>query len=188
MSVAAVPRSMVPLPSPLAPAPGGAPQGSVAGGGDRRRTRGAGRRPPRPVPLRLLEGGRGDTRHCGALPRIEAGAATVRRASAASVVTSQLRPALAARLCAALLTLAALAALWFGAGALRGLRAAPAPARLRGSAPVRGGYRYLVRPGDTLWSIAVRIEPQADPRPLVDELAGQLHGQILQPGDVLVVP
>ncbi|HTX01217.1 MAG TPA: LysM peptidoglycan-binding domain-containing protein, partial [Acidimicrobiales bacterium] len=84
---------------------------------------------------------------------------------------------------AAVLTVAALAGVWIGAGALR--RAdATTPVRLAGSTPVAGGYRYVVQPGDTLWSIALQVEPGADPRPLVGELEGQLRGATLQPGDV----
>jgi Tfp pilus assembly protein FimV len=87
-----------------------------------------------------------------------------------------------------LLTLAGLGGLWLGAGALRSADGAPAPIRLAGTTPVAGGYRYVVQPGDSLWSIAVRVEPDGDPRPLVDELEAQLHGATPQPGNVLVLP
>ena len=44
---------------------------------------------------------------------------------------------------------------------------------------------YVVQPGDTLWSIAHRIEPQADPRDVVDHLV-ELNGSgALQPGQRL---
>ncbi len=49
---------------------------------------------------------------------------------------------------------------------------------------------YVVRSGDTLWSIAVRFGGQgADPRPLVDGIvsANHLAGPIL-PGQTLRVP
>jgi nucleoid-associated protein YgaU len=49
---------------------------------------------------------------------------------------------------------------------------------------------YTVRPGDTLWSIAVRFGGrEADPRPLVDGIveANHLAGPIL-PGQTLQVP
>jgi nucleoid-associated protein YgaU len=48
---------------------------------------------------------------------------------------------------------------------------------------------YVVRQGDTLWSIARRLSPDGDPRPLVDSLSadnGVSAGE-LQPGQVLVV-
>jgi Tfp pilus assembly protein FimV len=45
-----------------------------------------------------------------------------------------------------------------------------------------------VRPGDTLWAIAVRLAPDEDPRPLVDELMAARDGAPLEPGEVIVVP
>ena len=50
--------------------------------------------------------------------------------------------------------------------------------------------RYVVRPGDTLWSIASRGTPGADPRPLVDaiEAANHLDPGSLVPGQTLLVP
>jgi LysM repeat protein len=47
---------------------------------------------------------------------------------------------------------------------------------------------YVVRPGDTLWSIARRVEPNADIRPLVDRLDAQLGGATLYPGEPLAIP
>ncbi|HYA45040.1 MAG TPA: LysM peptidoglycan-binding domain-containing protein [Acidimicrobiales bacterium] len=47
---------------------------------------------------------------------------------------------------------------------------------------------YVARPGDTVWSIAVRYVGGGDPRPLVDKLERELGGAVLQPGDELVVP
>jgi len=50
---------------------------------------------------------------------------------------------------------------------------------------------YVVRPGDTLWGIALRIGgADSDPRPLVAELASMNHvadGAIV-PGERLVLP
>jgi len=84
-------------------------------------------------------------------------------------------------------TLAVLTSVWFGAGALASLRH-PALTVIPGSVKVPGGYRYLARPGDTLWSIASRLQPGADPRPLVARLEQQLHGGQLVAGDQLVLP
>ncbi len=53
---------------------------------------------------------------------------------------------------------------------------------------VRGGYMYLARPGDTLWSIASKLEPGGDPRILVAQLEQQLHGGELVAGDELKLP
>jgi Tfp pilus assembly protein FimV len=46
----------------------------------------------------------------------------------------------------------------------------------------------VVKPGDTLWSIASRLEPSGDPRPLVAQLQSELHGATLDPGARLVLP
>src|SRR5262245_42602808 len=40
--------------------------------------------------------------------------------------------------------------------------------------------RVIVQPGDTLWSIARRVQPSGDVRPLVDKLDAQRHGRALQ--------
>jgi nucleoid-associated protein YgaU len=48
--------------------------------------------------------------------------------------------------------------------------------------------RHVVQPGDTLWSIAERLEPGRDPRPIVDELAAAHGDDQLVPGEVIVRP
>jgi hypothetical protein len=55
-----------------------------------------------------------------------------------------------------------------------------------GAAP--GGLVLVVQPGDTLWSIAQRLDPGRDPRPLVDALARANGGTALQAGQRIVVP
>jgi nucleoid-associated protein YgaU len=60
-----------------------------------------------------------------------------------------------------------------------------------GSEPVRvSSMSYLVRPGDTLWSIAERVSPGEDPRPLVDAIfaANRVEVGALVPGTTLVIP
>ena len=60
-----------------------------------------------------------------------------------------------------------------------GSLASPEPA-----SPVLIGERsYVVQPGDTLWSIARWLQPQGDPRPLVDRLAAAHHGFPLRVGE-----
>jgi hypothetical protein len=55
-------------------------------------------------------------------------------------------------------------------------RPAAAPsARLEGDV-------YVVRAGDSLWSIANAVAPDADPRPVVDELSRRAGGPALRPG------
>jgi nucleoid-associated protein YgaU len=49
---------------------------------------------------------------------------------------------------------------------------------------------YVVRGGDTLWSIAGRVAPDADPRAVVDALvrANHLRDAAISPGQTLRVP
>jgi nucleoid-associated protein YgaU len=98
------------------------------------------------------------------------------------------RPAPVRRLLPGVVLAGALAGTWLGAGALTGSRPAPtAGAHVAGASLARGQH-YVVRAGDTLWTIALRLDPAGDPRPLVDELAAELPGGALQPGEVLTLP
>lgn len=47
---------------------------------------------------------------------------------------------------------------------------------------------YVVAEGDTLWSIARRLQPTGDIRPLVDALSTARHGRPLQVGEPIVMP
>ena len=80
------------------------------------------------------------------------------------------------------LILAAIGAAW-AAPALGGLRLGDQPV------PV-ARTTYVVREGDTLWSIAKRLSPGHDPRPAVDALqtANAVDPGMLVPGSTLVVP
>lgn len=49
------------------------------------------------------------------------------------------------------------------------------------------GATYVVRPGDTLWAIARRIQPAGDVRPLVARLARANGGPAIVPGQRLVL-
>lgn len=51
-------------------------------------------------------------------------------------------------------------------------------------------HRYVVRPGDSLWSIASRIQRGSDPRELMDaiESANHVDPGALHPGQTLLVP
>jgi hypothetical protein len=51
-----------------------------------------------------------------------------------------------------------------------------------------GPVEYTVQPGDSLWSIAQRVDPAADPRPLVAKLASQTGSDRVVPGERIVLP
>jgi len=59
-----------------------------------------------------------------------------------------------------------------------------------GSPPRRAERVYVVRSGDTLWSIAEQAGEGADPRPLVDAIAERngIDPGALVPGETLVIP
>jgi hypothetical protein len=79
--------------------------------------------------------------------------------------------------------LVALALPWSGTG---GSLATPGPA-LAGER-VAPHTSYVVQPGDTLWSIAVRLDPSGDPRPTVAKLEAEVGGDGVVPGEQLVLP
>ena len=58
-----------------------------------------------------------------------------------------------------------------------------APTALR-----RAASGYVVQPGDTLWSIARRLQPDGDVRPLVDQLVDLNGGTDLAVGQRLPIP
>ena len=59
-----------------------------------------------------------------------------------------------------------------------------------GSAPVEisAGDTYTVKAGDTLWSIAERLDPSADPRPMVAELAKETGSDTVYAGETITIP
>jgi LysM repeat protein len=59
-----------------------------------------------------------------------------------------------------------------------------------GGAAARPARTYVIRPGDTLWSIARRTSPSTDPRLLVGAIraANDLDPAALVPGQQLVIP
>ena len=84
---------------------------------------------------------------------------------------------------AAALILAQLVQAGIGGGPLTATGAAAGPGMVRA-----GAAEYVVRRGDTLWSIAASLEPGRDPRPMVDALAHEIGGSALYPGEAIAVP
>jgi hypothetical protein len=46
--------------------------------------------------------------------------------------------------------------------------------------------RYVVQPGDSLWTVAGQVAPDEDPRPVMDALAEARHDAPLLPGETIV--
>ena len=59
-----------------------------------------------------------------------------------------------------------------------------------GGPPLVPARTYVVQPGDTLWAIAARVEPGADPRLVVEDLSrgNALEDGGLVPGQVIQFP
>jgi nucleoid-associated protein YgaU len=94
------------------------------------------------------------------------------------------------RLAALLMAVALFAAAATAGRALLGAAMSVEPSSPRPvDAPVssQSGQTYVVRPGDTLWSIAAAIAPDSDPRPVVDALRDANGGPELRVGERIVV-
>lgn len=68
------------------------------------------------------------------------------------------------------------------------LGGSPAAAHPQVSAGTVGGTVYVVRPGDTLWSIASRFDGGGDPRPMAKALARETGSAAIVPGEHLTIP
>jgi hypothetical protein len=71
------------------------------------------------------------------------------------------------------------------------LVAAHAGEALGGSPLTSSGARphlvtHVVAPGDTLWKIAGELDPNADPRAIVDDLVEARHTTALTPGETII--
>ncbi|MFM7617912.1 MAG: LysM peptidoglycan-binding domain-containing protein [Actinomycetes bacterium] len=55
------------------------------------------------------------------------------------------------------------------------------------ASPERRPAAVTVQAGDSLWSIAERVAPGEDPRPIVDRLQARLGSTVLQPGQRIVL-
>ena len=87
--------------------------------------------------------------------------------------TYRRRRLLAVGMVFAMLLLAKALVGWLGAGPL----SAPGPAAGVDAQPVATSV-YVARSGDTLWSIARRLQPEGDVRPLVQHLDAQVDGPL----------
>jgi hypothetical protein len=47
---------------------------------------------------------------------------------------------------------------------------------------------WVVKPGDTIWSIATSLDRHGDVRPLVDRLSKEVGGAPLYPGETIAIP
>lgn len=125
-----------------------------------------GQRPPARPQLRLLPGG-----------LAEGG-----RPSSPTLPWSAITAVVAAVVVAVALAVAV------GAGAFASLAPPAAPAAAPGAVAASSSGTVVVEPGDTLWSIARRLQPSGDLRPLVQRLIERNGSAAIQPGDVIALP
>lgn len=71
------------------------------------------------------------------------------------------------------------------AGAALGGSSLATPERSTTSASSASVRHTVVRPGDSLWSVASRLAPGSDPRPVVDALSDARDGAPLVPGETV---
>ncbi len=85
---------------------------------------------------------------------------------------------------ARLLVLLVVAAAVVVLGPWRAIASAP-----EGAAP-QGWSTVMVQPGDTLWTLAERVDPAGDPRVVVAQIkqANALSSSSITPGQVLAIP
>lgn len=127
---------------------------------------------PRPRP-RAAAAGVVSSRAIGPAPRVAARTYRRRRAVAAGLVVS-------------VLVMVRVALGLLGGEALPASER-PAPGAGPGAGP-EVGIVHVVQPGDTFWSLATRIDPQADPRPLVDRLVAAHGSPTLVVGERILLP
>jgi hypothetical protein len=71
------------------------------------------------------------------------------------------------------------------AGAALGGNTPSAPERHPAHSGQVQGATTVVQPGDSLWTVAERLAPDNDPRPVVDALSAARHGTELTPGETI---
>jgi hypothetical protein len=152
-------------------------------------TRVDGRRSRNGVVLQLVDGGYG-RRHSPSIDpdaRPTAGGSPVlARVPDPARLRTRRRPSAAVRLRRTLLAASGLLVIGLALplGGAGGHSHASGPALAETTHPIE----YTVQPGDTLWSIAVAVDPSADPRPLVATFASQTGSYTVEPGERIAVP
>lgn len=68
------------------------------------------------------------------------------------------------------------------------LGGAPAEVHPQGDGQIASERIYVVRPGDTLWSIASHLDGGGDPRPLAEALAREIGSAVVVPGERIPIP
>jgi len=94
------------------------------------------------------------------------------------------------RLAALVAAVAVALVVWGAVGVVSDLGAVgptPEPRPLDVGPALQAGEVYVVQSGDTLWSIARRLAPDADPRPIVDALREANGGPVLEVGTRLTL-
>ncbi|HEX8769742.1 MAG TPA: LysM peptidoglycan-binding domain-containing protein [Acidimicrobiales bacterium] len=91
------------------------------------------------------------------------------------------------RIVAALVLTAMVLLAWAAVREVGVIATLSSPGRSSAGAPMSGSA-YVVQPGETLWSIARRVDPGGDPRPVVDRLAAAHGGAELTAGEVIILP
>jgi nucleoid-associated protein YgaU len=107
---------------------------------------------------------------------------TIRSRPPVPATTYRRRRAVAAGLALAVVLVAA------QAGGALGDTPLAVPERRPAVSEPAGPVSVVVDPGDSLWSIAEKLEPGEDPRPIVDALAEARGGAPLIPGETIVWP
>jgi nucleoid-associated protein YgaU len=85
-----------------------------------------------------------------------------------------------------LVALVAVTVIWISAaGSVQASSGGPAP-----GSPYRGLTQIVVRPGQTLWSIAAAAEPSGNPWTVIQQIinVNALNGPTVQTGELLWVP
>ena len=75
-----------------------------------------------------------------------------------------------------------------GSDAIEQPSAAPTVFETAAGETLAAGQIVIVKPGDTLWSIARQLQPTGDLRPLVDRIAKINNGHSLIAGQALLLP